>query len=136
MILIDTSILVPVLRDKSGAARDRLRRFLQGRDFVLTRFTQIELLQGAVSENQWDRLATYLEVQSYADARSDTWESAARIYFELGRKGMKVASILDCCIAQVAIEGKLTLVHNDRDFERIAKVRPLRSSRFDIQARN
>ena len=135
MKLIDTSILVPVFRDKTGSARERFKRYMRGADFVLTRYTQIELLWGCRSEAQWDVFADHLEGQEYLEARDETWSSAALIYFELRRTGLTVTSILDCCIAQVAIENKATLIHNDRDFDTIARLRPLRTSRFDIQAR-
>ena len=136
MRLIDTSILVPVFRDKTGQARDRFRRYWRGADYALTRFTQIELLWGCRSETQWENLADYLESQEYVEVRAVTWSNAARIHFELRRAGLTVNSVLDCCIAQIAIENQLTLVHNDKDFETIAKVRALRQSRFDIQARD
>jgi hypothetical protein len=135
-MLVDTSILIPIFRDKSGSRRDRFRRFLRGRTYVLTRFTQLELLQGCSSEAQWESLNDYLNVQDFAEMLPDTWSEAGRIYFELKRKGLTVGSINDCCIAQIAIENRLTIVHNDKDFETIDKVRPMRLSRFDIQARD
>jgi predicted nucleic acid-binding protein len=61
------------------------------------------------------------------------WSEAARIHFELRRSGLTVRSILDCCIAQIALDGPLTLVHNDRDFEAIGKVRALRAKRLELQ---
>ena len=36
-------------------------------------------------------------------------------------------SSAECLIAQVALERKLALLHSDRDFDAIAKVRPLRT---------
>ena len=133
-MLIDTSILVPVFRDKSGRRRDRFRRMVRGIDFALTRFTQLELLRGCKAEPQWGILSHYLEGQNYIEAVKTTWPDAARIFFDLERRGMNGAGILDCCIAQLAIEHRLMLIHNDSDFESIAKVRPLRQRRFDIQA--
>lgn len=133
MILIDTSILLPIFRDKSGARRDLFKRFLRGKDFVLSRFTQLEMLQGCSSEPQWLQLGDYLDSQVYVELDEDGWAYAARAYFELRKKGLTVRSIFDCCIAQIAIEKRLTLVHNDRDFEAIAKVRPLRHQRLDLQ---
>ena len=134
MKLVDTSILVPVFRDRTGGARDRFKRHV-GSDYVLTRFTQIELLWGCRSEEQWQLFSDYLDAQDYVDAQSETWTSAARIYFDLRRRGLTVASILDCCIAQIAIENGLTIIHNDRDFETIGKIRRMRLRKFDIQAR-
>lgn len=132
MMLIDTSVLVPVFRDKTGRRRDRLRKFLGGADFVLTRFTQIELLQGSSSEAQWTMLHDYLDGQDYAEINPTGWAAAARTYFDLSRAGLTVRSILDCCIAEVALRHRLTLIHDDQDFEAIAKVRPLRQRRVDL----
>ncbi len=135
-MLIDTSILVPVFRDKSGERRKRFVQFVRGRDYVLTRFTQLELLRGCSSQPQWELLSHYLEAQEYAEAVATTWSDAARLSLELKLRGKNVASILDCCIAQLAIHHGLTLVHNDRDFETIAGICELKQRRFDIQARN
>ena len=41
-------------------------------------------------------------------------------------KGITVRSTVDCLIAQIAIENELLLLHNDRDFEAMAAVVPLK----------
>jgi predicted nucleic acid-binding protein len=51
-MLIDTSVLVALFRDKSGVVTHALRDLLGGRDYFLTRFTQMELLQGARDEKE------------------------------------------------------------------------------------
>jgi predicted nucleic acid-binding protein len=43
-----------------------------------------------------------------------------------------VNSPVDCCIGELAIEFKALLLHRDRDFDRIAKVRPLQVEWFPI----
>ena len=134
-MLIDTSILIPIFRDKSGSRRDRFRRFLRGRSYLLTRFTQLELLQGCSSQAQWETLNDYLEVQDYIEMSPASWSDAARIHFDLKRRGLTVRSINDCCIAQLAIDQGVPLVHNDKDFEAIAHVRKLRLQRLNIQAK-
>ena len=134
-MLIDTSILIPIFRDKSGQRRDRFRRFLRGRSFHLTRFTQLEFLQGCKSPEQWATFNDYLEVQDFVEMTPESWSAAAQIYFELGRKGKTVRSIIDCCIAQLAIENRMHLVHNDNDFEVIEGVRKIKLHRLDIQAK-
>jgi len=48
------------------------------------------------------------------------------VFFDLRRKGMSVRSSVDCLIAQTAIEHGLHLLHNDSDFDRIAKVSALK----------
>jgi predicted nucleic acid-binding protein len=134
MMLIDTSLLVALLRDKSGKARAGFKKAVGRADYVLTRMAQLELLQGAKDESEWETLEIYLDGQAYVEAVSTTWADAARIYFELRRKGITVGSVLDCLIAQIAIERRLTLLHNDRDYELIARSRPLRHSRIDLLA--
>lgn len=46
--------------------------------------------------------------------------SAAKLYFDLKKKGITIRKSNDCLIAQIAIENKALLVHNDSDFELIA----------------
>ncbi|MDX2217374.1 MAG: hypothetical protein SFY66_29165 [Oculatellaceae cyanobacterium bins.114] len=91
------------------------------------------LMLGKLSDSppphrMWLRL--YLETQDYAELTNQSWQAAARIYFDLRRQGLTVRSPIDCCIAQAALENNLLLIHNDRDFEAIAQVRPLQSLRF------
>jgi len=48
------------------------------------------------------------------------------------RASITVRSTIDCLIAQVCVEHDATLLHNDRDFERIASVVPLKHLRLDL----
>jgi predicted nucleic acid-binding protein len=126
MILVDTSVWVEVLRDRTGRWRDALENALDGDDVVLTRFHQLELLQGARDEREWDLLREHLDVQDYLECGPEAWPAAARIFFDLRRIGKTVRSPIDCCIAQIALEHDVLLLHRDREFETIATVRPLR----------
>jgi predicted nucleic acid-binding protein len=131
MILVDTSVWINVLKDKKGDVIAAFRERIGAEIYVLCRFSQLELLQGAKNENEWKELEEYLSSQYYLEASEITWREAARIYFELRRKGITVNSPIDCCIAQIAIESRALLLHRDEDFERIGKIRPLISERFD-----
>jgi hypothetical protein len=126
MILVDTSVWISVLRDKTGRAAAAFQQEVGSDLVVLSRFNQLELLQGAKDLREWKLLEEYLATQIYLEAAAETWREAARIYFDLRRKGVTVGSPIDCCIAQIAIENSALLLHCDRDFELIAKVR-----RFD-----
>ena len=121
---------VDVFRDTSGGTANRVRSLVADDDVALTRFNQLELLQGAADEREWAMLADFLEGQDYVEASGDTWRDAARIYFDLRRRGRTVRSPIDCCIAQLAIENNLRLLHNDQDFETITEVRPLVARRI------
>lgn len=130
MLLIDTSIWISVFRDRSGQVRQQLESLIANRQVLLTRFTQLELLQGSLNEQEWTLLSSYLETQDYVELTSQSWQAAARIYYDLRRQGLTVRSPIDCCIAQAAMENNLLLIHNDRDFEIIAQVRSLQHLRF------
>ncbi|MFN5515475.1 MAG: PIN domain nuclease [Cyanobacteriota bacterium] len=117
MLLIDTSVWISVFRDRIGQVRQKLETLINERDVFLTRFTQLELLQGSLNEKEWTLLSTYLETQDYVELTNDSWLAAARIFYDLRRQGLTVRSPIDCCIAQAALENDLRLVHNDRDFE-------------------
>ena len=130
MILVDTSVWIEVLRDRQGDIVESFRKKTYGELLVLSRFTQLELLQGAKSDDEWKLLEHYLSTQFYLEATDKTWVDAARIFFELRRKGITVRSSIDCCIAQIALEHDAFLLHKDADFDRIASIRPLRFELF------
>ncbi len=125
MVLIDTSVWINLLRDQSGSVVNDVKSIVGEEDIVLTRFNQIELLQGASNEQEWRLLSSYLDGQDYLEADADTWLKAARIYYELRRRGRTIRSSIDCCIAQIAIDHRVPLIHEDHDFETIAEIRPL-----------
>lgn len=130
MFLIDTSVWISVFRDRTGAVRQSLEAIINDESIFLNRFTQMELLQGCRDEREWTLLETYLQEQDYIESTPNTWVAAARIYYDLQRQGLTVRSSIDCCIAQLAIEHQLILVHNDRDFETIQRVRSVNCLRF------
>ena len=134
MILVDTSVWVEVMKDKSGEVVQAFKARVSDDICALTRFTQLELLQGAKNEAEWRKLDEYLAAQYYLEASESTWRDAARIYFELRRKGVTVNSPVDCCIGQLALESKALLLHRDQDFDRIARVRPLLSEWFNARS--
>jgi predicted nucleic acid-binding protein len=131
MNLVDTSVWIELLRDRTGMAKETFQVLMGEEPLVLCRFTQLELLQGAKDDREWRLLDEYLAAQYYLEAGENTWREAARIYFELRRKRLTISSPVDCCIAQIAIESDALLIHRDRDFERIARIRPLKISWFE-----
>ena len=132
MILIDTSIWINIFRDKTQEYSQRLYNFIGEQDIVLTRFQQLELLQGCRDEREWGLLSDYLGGQEYLDMQPSTWPAAARIYYELRKQGHTVRSPIDCCIAQLALENRLLLIHDDRDFITISQVVPLQQKQWAL----
>jgi len=132
LIVVDTSVWIEILRDKTGEVVNSFRKIVGDELYGLTRFTQLELLQGAKDENEWKKLEEYLSTQLYFEATEETWAKAARIYYELRKKGITINSPIDCCIAQIVIENEATLLHRDQDFQKIQQIRPLKAIFFGL----
>jgi predicted nucleic acid-binding protein len=130
MVLVDTSIWVDVFRDSTGRRQATLTAVIGDDDLVLSRFHELEMLQGCRDEAEWTLLKGYLDAQDYLELSGESWGEAARIFFDLRRSGRKVRSPIDCCIAQIALDHGVLLLHRDRDFETIATVRPLQQLRL------
>jgi predicted nucleic acid-binding protein len=133
MILVDTSVWIEIFRDKAGNVVKVFKERVGSENCVLSRFNQLELLQGAKDEKEWELLADYLSTQYYLETDDNTWQEAARIYFELKRKGVTINSPIDCCIAQIAMEHGAILLHRDKDFGKISRIRPLIQERFKLR---
>ena len=133
MILVDTSVWIEIFKDKTGHTGKAFRERIGPENYVLSRFNQLELLQGARSQKEWELLEEYLATQYYLEASDNTWREAARVYFELRRRGVTLNSPVDCCIAQIALEHGALLLHRDKDFEKISRVRPLEQERFNLR---
>ena len=130
MILVDTSVWIEIFRDKTGHVAKAFKEIIGAQNYALSRFHQLELLQGARNEKEWELLDDYLATQYYLEASDITWQQAARIFFELRRKGVTINSPIDCCIAQIALEWDAVLLHRDKDFEKISRIRPLEHELF------
>lgn len=109
---------------------DATRRFAEisgdGYPFGITGVIHQEVLQGAASRAKFDYLADYLGSQTFYHPQDPigSHREAARIYFDCRRAGVTIRSAVDCLIARVAIEHGLMLLHDDRDFEKMADVVP------------
>jgi predicted nucleic acid-binding protein len=71
-------------------------------------------------------LKKYLLAQKiyYLPNELETYENAARMYYDLRRKSITIRSTIDIFIAQTAIYYDLFLLHKDRDFDFIAQNTP------------
>ena len=129
MILVDSSVLIDFLEGRENVPVDRFVEVLD-RDipFGISPLTVLEVLQGAATEKDFAILREYLGSQTVYDLEGglDSYAGAAKIFFDLRKKGMSARSSMDSLIAQTAIEHDLFLLHNDSDFDRIAKVSSLK----------
>jgi predicted nucleic acid-binding protein len=125
MILVDTSVLIDYLRGSNAAHCDKFNSVIaMNIPYGITVHVYQELLQGCLTEKDFVSLKDYLDTVTFYSERGgrETYARAAFLYYQCRRKGITVRSSTDCLIVQIAIENGLKLLHNDRDFDHIAKV--------------
>jgi hypothetical protein len=131
--IIDTSLLIPLIRDASKRLQARLTAEVGGDAVILAEPVRFELLQGARNEADFARMLVQFAQTAVVTLQPDDWVAAAQLSFKARTlNNQRLRSSLDACIAQIAIRTGARLLHNDRDFEAIAAVSALNQVRVDI----
>lgn len=129
MILVDTSILINYFRDVENDGTTQFMEIMEKEiPFGINNYVYQELLQGCLTEKDFKLLKKYLDGQKFYDFKNarESHANAARLYFDLRRKGITIRNTIDCLIAQMTIENDLYLLHDDADFTRIAGHFPIK----------
>jgi predicted nucleic acid-binding protein len=125
VILVDTSILIGYFRGLTGSPYDKMN-YLVDNDipYCICYYVYQELLQGAANKREYDQLKEYLSSLPIYDLSHGrkSFEDAALMYMNCRKHGITIRSTIDMLIAQIAIENRLFLFHNDNDFTRISKL--------------
>ena len=129
MILGDSSAWIDHLRDAATETAERLDALFDGDDLVTTDAVVMEVLSGARDERHRRDLDRALGTYPRIPTESRDFESAAAIYRTCRRNGDTPRSLLDCLIAAVALRVDAAVLHNDRDFDVIARHVGLRIDR-------
>lgn len=128
--IFDTSVWIDYFKNGRSKEAIVLEEYVKSAsdNLLLTPTIIQEILQGVRTEQEFSRKKKVLE--SYNLLKPD-WErtsiDAAKLYFDLRKKGVTIRKSTDCLIAQIAIESNVLLVHLDSDFDLIAKNSPLRT---------
>ena len=125
MVLIDTSVLIDYFKDINNESTRKFQTILDsGIPFGINSLIYQELLQGVKTEKAFQELKEYLGSQRFYNLRHEreSFAQDALIYLKCRKKGITINSTIDCIIAQTALENNLLLLHNDSDFEKMAKV--------------
>ena len=125
MPLIDTSAWVEYLRDSNSATCNEVDRLLNFEPAICDP-VRMELLAGARDEQHVTQLEKLLARATVIKTESIDYDNAAAIYRACRRLGLTIRTHVDCLIAAIAIRTRTELLHNDSDFDAIAKVTMLR----------
>ena len=130
MIVVDTSAWVDFFQGRTTTVASRLERLIEVQaDVAITETILMEVLAGATGEAlariRAELIARpILRLEGLAD-----FEEAAQIYRTCRSEGHTLRSQLDCLIAVPVIRHGASLLHNDRDFETIARYSTLKLDR-------
>ncbi|MGH8547113.1 MAG: type II toxin-antitoxin system VapC family toxin [Methylococcales bacterium] len=125
MVLVDTSVWLNLFRKRDTPSTRYFQRLLEHQiPYGITGVILQEILQGARSQADYMQLHEYLTTQRFYHPKEvvDSYAKAAALYRECRGQGFTIRSSVDCLIAQIAIEHRLVLLHDDRDFLQLAKV--------------
>jgi hypothetical protein len=124
VVLVDTTVWIDYLRGRVSGKTEGLRSLLEDGDVVCTWVIVQEILQGAAAPQKLEILrAQFMALPQLAQSL-ETHVNAATLYARCRWQGLTIRSPHDCLIAQVAIEHGVPLLHDDRDFERMALAEP------------
>ena len=122
MVLVDTTVWIDFFADRPQPHVAALQKLIEeDADLCVCGVILAEVLQGIRSDAQCRKTKDYFESLILMPMRRTTYEKAAALYRSLRKKGVTIRKPIDCMIASVAIEHALPLLHNDRDFDQIAK---------------
>jgi predicted nucleic acid-binding protein len=125
MILADTSVLIGYFKGLEGEPYEKLNHIIDNNmPYGICNFVYQELLQGAKNEKEFELLKEYLTTLPFFELRHgrQSFENAALMYAHCRKKGITIGSTLDLLIAEIAIENNLYILHDDNDYDRIAKI--------------
>ena len=128
--IFDTSVWIDFFKNTGSKQAILLEEYVKftSENVLLTPTIIQEILQGVRTEEEFTKKQRVLE--SYNLLKPD-WEktsiAAAKLYFDLRKKGVTIRKSTDCLIAQIAIQNDVLLVHIDSDFELIAQNSSLRT---------
>ena len=127
LYLLDTSVWLDVLPPGGSdlELRERVDALLTADRVATTGMVRLELLGGARSEQECERLKDYLSALHQLPLEEETWQEAAQMGFQLRRQGVTVPST-DLLIGAVAVKSNAVLLHRDRHFDLMAQHLPLK----------
>jgi predicted nucleic acid-binding protein len=125
MILVDTSVWIDFLQNKSTVYAKKLNELIKNNneEIILAPIILMEILQGIKDDKAFEEIKSYLLEFSIIDTKGiNSYLNAVNIYRLCRKKGLTVRKSIDLLIASIAQENDLEIFHKDRDFDNIAKV--------------
>ena len=122
MIFLDSTVLIDYFNGKNNWQVDVLDSILGRELVVIGDYVLTEVLQGFRSDKEYQKAKTILLLFPCFDIGGKEMAlQSAKNYRYLRKKGVTVRKTIDSMISKFCIENKLTLLHNDKDFQTFVK---------------
>jgi hypothetical protein len=126
VILVDTTVWIDLFADRETDGTRKLTSCIEdSRDLASCGPVTAEVLHGIRSDKLFEHTRRILGDLIYLPMSQATFVRAAKIYRRCRRKGLTIRKPVDCMIAAVCMENSAFILHNDRDFDRIARHFPV-----------
>jgi predicted nucleic acid-binding protein len=135
VVLVDTSVWVAVFRQGSQLSLEDIVDF----DDVVTCLPVVqEVLQGFQDPKAFNRARDAMYALPIVDSPMPqaAFDQAVDLYRATRRAGLTVRSGVDCLIAASAIRHHLEVLHDDRDYDSLARVSTLQVRRLKKAGRS
>ena len=120
MILIDTSAWIEFLRDTGSTVCAHVDELL-AREIAICEPVRMEVFAGARDETHLLSLRRLLARAVVIPTLATDYEDAAALYRSCRRQGETVRKLMDCLIASAAIRARVPILHDDGDFDVLAR---------------
>ncbi len=125
VILIDTSAWIEFLRN-TGTTVCHVVDELLAEEIAVCDAVRMEVLAGARDESHLVSLRRLLARAAVIPTLAADYDDAAALYRRCRRQGETVRRLIDCLIAATAIRAGAPILHNDADFDVLARHTELR----------
>ena len=126
MILIDSSVWIDYFNGVDSNKTKLFDTVLESQSILLGDVILAEVLQGFDKDDDFDKVKEYLSWLECVSlvGREIAIRSSANYRF-LRSNGVTIRKTVDMLIGTWCIENRISLLHNDKDFDRIAMYLPL-----------
>lgn len=120
--IIDSSVWIDYFNNVISGKTNAADKLLENRAVIILPVILQEILQGIRGREAFESVKwLMLSLEFFQFEAIQTAVDAASLYRFLKTKGVTVRKPNDCLIAVICINNNISLLHNDKDFDNIAK---------------
>jgi hypothetical protein len=117
--IVDTSVLTRLQR---ASVRDAIESRAQRGELARAGISDLELGFSARSDVEWDQMAERLNAFELVETTAEHMRRARQVQRLLAARHQRGRKVPDLLVAAAAETGRLSVLHYDADFDRIAAV--------------